>query len=100
MVNCYRYDVLSEGFLDDLRRHRKGGNVYYALMDYDQSKILPADTDIRTCRRPSGEALYGHNLYKPWDTAHGEPTYNPFAFDVGMLGNLFRVHFIVSQGLL
>lgn len=97
MVNCYRYDRLSEAFQDDLRRHRKGANVHYALMDYDQSVILPADTDIRTCRRPSAESLYGHDVYKPLDAALGEPTYNPFAFDVGMLGNIFRVHLIVSQ---
>lgn len=97
MVNYYRYDHNLKLHTEDLCAHRKTGLVRYALMDYNQSIILPADTCVRTCRRPAKEALYGSAAYKPWDIALGEPTYNPFAYDVGMLGNLFRTYFAVSS---
>lgn len=95
MVNCYKYNKFDDSFGDDLRRHRKSNNIYYALMDYDQSIMLPEDTDIRTCVRPSSEARHGDGTYKLWNGGFGEPTYNPFAFDVGMLGNVFRAHLCV-----
>ena len=66
-------------------------------MDFDQSIILPVDTDLRTCVRPSHEADYGNATYKPWNGDFGEPFYNPFAFDVGMMGNMFRMYFNVRQ---
>lgn len=65
-------------------------------MDFDQSIILPEDTDLRTCLRPADETRYGDGTYKPWNGDFGEPSYNPFAFDVGMLGNIFRMHFNVG----
>lgn len=95
MVNCYKYDKFGDSFGDDLRRHRKSKNIYYALMDYDQAIMLPEDTDIRACVRPSSEARHGDGTYKLWNGGFGEPTYNPFAFDVGMLGNVFRAHLSV-----
>lgn len=96
MVNYYRYDDDDESQAKGLRIHRKTGRVCYALMDYNQSLIFPADTCIRTCRRPAREAMRGSGEYKPWDVALGEPTYNPFAYDVGMLGNLLRTYHAVS----
>ena len=65
-------------------------------MDYDQSIQLPPEVSLRDCRRPSDEAYSGWDLYKPDDLCNGQAEYNPFAFDVGMLGNLFRVHLSVS----
>ena len=65
-------------------------------MDYDQSIQLPPEVSLRDCRRPSDEACSGWDLYKPDDVCNGQAEYNPFAFDVGMLGNLFRVHLSVS----
>ena len=41
----------------------------------------------------------GWDLYKPLDVWLGESQYKPFAFDVGTLGNLFRVHFWVRTRL-
>ena len=68
-------------------------------MDFDQSIMLSSKTCVRTCRRPSVESQYGSPQYKPQDIAQGQLTYNPFAFDVGMLGNMFRVHFAVGLRL-
>ncbi|KAF7796731.1 hypothetical protein EIP86_007914 [Pleurotus ostreatoroseus] len=76
-----------------LQQHRKTDSVYYAFMDYDQSIILPSETCVRTCLRPMAEWQYGSPQYKPLDIAPGQLTYNPFAYDVGMLGNMFCYHF-------
>ncbi|KAM5542890.1 hypothetical protein V8D89_003274 [Ganoderma adspersum] len=93
VVSCYRPDRDHEKFGDDMRDLRRGDDVRYALMDYDQSIQLPLDVSVKDCRRPSNEAQMGWDLYKPLDVWLGESQYNPFAFDVGTLGNLFRVHF-------
>ncbi len=95
VVNCYRLDRDIQQFRDTLREYRNGINVVYAFMDYDQSIQLPLDVSVKNCRRSSDEACMGSELYKPDDVCLGEPEYNPFAFDVAMLGNLFRVHLSV-----
>ena len=102
MINHYALDQDHYGSLiEDLREHRQKGDpdVFYALMDFNQSIQLPADTCLRTCRRPAKESWYGAMAYKPLhsDVCLGEAEYNPFAFDVLMLGNMFRFHFTVSR---
>ncbi|EJF65250.1 hypothetical protein DICSQDRAFT_152498 [Dichomitus squalens LYAD-421 SS1] len=93
VVNCYRLDRDMERLSEDLVDHRRRADVLYALMDYDQSIYLPHVTSVKHCSRPAKEAWVGYGMYKPDDIYTGEPTYNPFAFDVGMLGNLFRTNF-------
>ncbi len=95
VVNCYRLDYDIQQFRDNLREHRNGADVVYAFMDYDQSIQLPLDVSVKECRRSSDEACMGSHLYKPEDVCLGEPEYNPFAFDVAMLGNMFRAHLSV-----
>ena len=102
MINHYALDQDHYGSLkENLREHRQKGDsdVFYALMDFNQSIQLPTDTCLRTCRRPAEESWYGSVLYKPIysDVCLGEAEYNPFAFDVLMLGNMFRFHFTVSR---
>lgn len=94
-MNCYRLDQSREDLREDLCRHREGGEVFYALMDFDQSIQHPEGVPLKHFRRPAAEAMHGSILYRPYDVCLGEPDYNPFAFDVAMLGNLFRVHFAV-----
>lgn len=96
LVNFYRFDHDRKTQRENIRNHRRGDNVYYAIMDFDQSIMLPVETCVKNCRRPAIEAEYGNEVYKPFDVGPGEPTYNPFAFDVAMLGNVFRAHFTVS----
>ena len=74
--------------------------MFYALMDFNQSIQLPVDTSLKVCRRSYEEADYGAMHYKPDDAWWGNPTYNPFAYDVGTLGNMFRFHFSVSTRVL
>ncbi len=96
VINRYRVDHDRDLLKEDLRQHRVGDEVFYALMDYDQSIQLPQECSLRNCRRPASESTFGAEIYRPEDCASGEPTYNPFAFDVAMLGNVFRFHFSVS----
>ena len=96
VVNCYRLDRDDQRLSEDLVDHRRRDDVLYALMDYDQSIHLPEVTSVKDCCRPANEAWVGAAVYKPNDVCLGEPAYNPFAFDVGMLDNMFRVHFSVS----
>ncbi|TFK89104.1 hypothetical protein K466DRAFT_545831 [Polyporus arcularius HHB13444] len=93
VINRYRVDHDRDLLKEDLRQHRVGDEVFYALMDYDQSIQLPQECSLRNCRRPASESTFGAEIYRPEDCASGEPTYNPFAFDVAMLGNVFRFHF-------
>ena len=99
VVNCYRLDGRLSRLGQTLQPHRRTDNVYYAFMDYDQSIMLPSETCVKTCLRPIAEWQYGSPQYKPPDIAPGQLAYNPFAFDVGMLGNMFRCHFTVSPRL-
>ncbi|KAI0745683.1 hypothetical protein C8Q76DRAFT_37720 [Earliella scabrosa] len=93
VTNCYRLDQDREQLRTDLREHWKRDDVVWALMDYDQSIKHPENVSLNHYRRPADEAWAGAALYRPDDVCLGEPTYNPFAYDVAMLGNLFRVHF-------
>ncbi|RDX55194.1 hypothetical protein OH76DRAFT_1397576 [Lentinus brumalis] len=94
VVDCYRPDQSREHLREDLCRLRDSGDVLYALMDYDQSIQHPANASLKEFRRPADEAMCGSTMYRPYDVCLGEPDYNPFAFDVAMLGNLFRAHFV------
>ena len=60
-------------------------NVHYCLIDFDVSLILPKD--VR--RLPSTFAFYGHLFFQPPDIQAGEIDYDPYAFDVACLGNVF-----------
>ena len=80
-----------------MRDHWTKDDVVWALMDYDQSIKHPTNVSLRHYRRSTDEAWAGADIYRPDDVYLGEPTYNPFAFDVAMLGNLFRVQFSVRR---
>ena len=97
MTNCYRLDQDREQLRTDLREHWKRDDVVWALMDYDQSIKHPEDVNLITFRRPAAEAWPGAEHYKPDDACLGVPYYYPFPFDVGMLGNFFRVQFWVCM---
>ncbi|KAI0821660.1 hypothetical protein BC628DRAFT_1422474 [Trametes gibbosa] len=85
----------SETHRESLRAHRAGSDVYYALIDFDQSVIFPLDAALEDCLLPLSEASAGANTYKPLDIHLAPPYYNPFAFDVGAAGFLFRRYFPV-----
>ncbi|KAI8972192.1 hypothetical protein BD414DRAFT_448755 [Trametes punicea] len=94
VMNCHSPGTTAEDDLELLCGYRRNNTVFYALMDYDQSLQLPKDVSLKDCRRPAKETAVGAAMYKPSDINLGEPFYNPFAFDVGALGMLFRYYFV------
>ncbi|KAG6828336.1 hypothetical protein H0H92_008350 [Tricholoma furcatifolium] len=68
---------------------RSEGKLVYALYDFDGSHMFPASISLEECRLPSEVSF--DTLYDqiPTDTLQGEIDFNPFAFDVGMLGVTF-----------
>lgn len=66
---------------------RSEGLLSYALFDFDFSIQWPPEADRTTCRLPYYKAWGSFNLVM--DVAQGEFDYNPFVFDVGVLGTVF-----------
>ncbi|KAI0363330.1 hypothetical protein BV20DRAFT_1066263 [Pilatotrama ljubarskyi] len=94
LVNCYCQSLEEWKTEETIREYiQTSDEVAYALFDFDLSVQFPLDTDIRSARRPSREAFRGAPIYHPSDVWCGPPGYNPFAFDVACLGNLFLYHF-------
>ncbi|KAI0363264.1 hypothetical protein BV20DRAFT_1031616 [Pilatotrama ljubarskyi] len=94
LVNWYCGDDKLDHCSHLLEEHRRSQAAIYALFDYDLALQLPPETDLRNCRRPSEEAFTGKAMYQPADIYQGEWYYNPYAFDVACLGNMFLYHFI------
>ncbi|TFK21331.1 hypothetical protein FA15DRAFT_598045 [Coprinopsis marcescibilis] len=67
---------------------RREGRLSYAVFDFDISVMVPEGVDSSKFRLPYKMSFYG-NMFRPYDTAQGEPDYDPFAFDVGNLGQLW-----------
>ncbi|KAG6886681.1 hypothetical protein C0995_005905 [Termitomyces sp. Mi166 len=72
---------------------RSQGKSTYALHDFDGSTMFPPSMSLDECRLPSSVSY--NTLYDqvPGDTLQGELDFNPFAFDVGMLGVMFCQEF-------
>ena len=100
MINGYSLGVYGNEFQPTLREHRRGAKVLYCLFDFDRSVQFPIDTPYERCRLSADAATVSITPYRPPDLALGEYDYDPFAYDVGCLGNLFRVNFVVGSGLL
>ncbi|PPQ72391.1 hypothetical protein CVT26_006751 [Gymnopilus dilepis] len=66
---------------------RSKGLLSYVIFDFDFSIQWPSELDRTTCRLPYYRAWGSFNLVT--DVAQGEFDYNPFIFDVGVLGALF-----------
>ncbi|KAI0363265.1 hypothetical protein BV20DRAFT_169915 [Pilatotrama ljubarskyi] len=93
LVNWYCGDDHHESCARRLSEHTRSRAAAYALFDFDLSLQLPQGTDLRRCHRPALEAFTGKRTYHPADVYQGESHYNPFAFDVACLGNLYLYHF-------
>lgn len=77
------------------RRLRTEGELKYAIFDFDVSILLPAVVSIKSQRLPHTAAWIGA-LSGPPDISQGEYDYNPFAYDVGILGIEFCTRFQVN----
>ncbi|KAG6808261.1 hypothetical protein H0H92_004706, partial [Tricholoma furcatifolium] len=67
---------------------RKEGKITYALFDFSHSTMFPLSAALEDCRLPRINSLKTFPTQRPSDTLQGEIDFNPFAFDVGMLGVL------------
>jgi hypothetical protein len=74
---------------------RREGRLVYAMFDFDVSFIFPSSSTLEQRRLPYHLSWWG--TFSPLhDTAQGELDYDPFAFDVGVLGVLFCHNFQVG----
>ncbi|KAI1791563.1 hypothetical protein LXA43DRAFT_889096 [Ganoderma leucocontextum] len=93
MVNYYTFGLYRATFIHALDEHRRGPDALHCLMDFDRSVMFPPGTPIEACRLPADAASVSGTPYQPPDLDLGEHDYDPFAFDVGCLGNMFRISF-------
>ena len=94
MNHIGRYDQIAR---NPLRHHiRSQRRALYAIFDFDCSIMFPR-TSTPSERRllASNSFITGGNF--AYDTAQGELDYDPFAFDVGALGQLFCEMFQVRH---
>ncbi|TDL24049.1 hypothetical protein BD410DRAFT_693513, partial [Rickenella mellea] len=94
LVNFFDYNsfVNHEG----AARHRAGllsMPARYCLFDFNLAVIFPSDMPLEACRLPSTLAGHGAPWLHPPDVLQGELDYDPFAFDVACMGNLFLEKF-------
>ena len=69
--------------MTDMRYNLMGeGKLEYVIMDFDISLILPP-----TISRLSYKHSWWGTTYRPPDVSQGEYDYDPFAFDVAVLGS-------------
>ncbi len=98
LVDCYSPDIeiwKMDPILDNHRRTSQLG-AQYCIFDFDTSIQLPPDTCLRGSRRPARESSITVSPFQPADIDLGEHAYNPFAYDVACLGNVYRVWFSMS----
>ena len=82
---------------DIIKNHLQSPNLAFALFDYDLSVQLPCDVSPKHCHLRSSEGDHGPFHFHLKDISLGGPEYNPFAFDVGCMGNMFLCHFMVCH---
>ncbi|KAI0780199.1 hypothetical protein C8Q74DRAFT_1263737 [Fomes fomentarius] len=93
MTNFYSVVWYGAQFATPLRDHRRDPRTQYALIDFNLSIIFDEDASQLDCRLPAEAALVSATPFQPSDLWLGEYDYDPFAYDVGCLGNMFRVNF-------
>ena len=75
---------------------RSEGRLIYAMFDFNTSIMLPPTVKKEDFRLPYYESWVGSYSF-PGDTEQGEFDYNPFVFDVGVLGVELRPYFQVRH---
>ena len=96
LVNGYCPDATEPR--DILTAHlRSSPKLAFCLFDFDLSIQAPPGASLEDYRRPSDESSFGSTMYHPQlDVSLAQPEYNPFAYDVGCLGNMLISFVAVS----
>ncbi len=76
-------EIITTAFHRPLRR---AGLLTYVYIDFDIAIMFPPNAPRFECRLPYVKSWEGTNNYLIYDTTQGEPDYDPFAFDVALLG--------------
>lgn len=95
MTNFYSLMEYGERFSSRMQENRRDPRIQYALIDYNLSIMSGQDASEQECRLPADTAWVSALAFPP-DVLRGQYDYDPFAYDVGCLGNIFRFHFVVS----
>jgi hypothetical protein len=94
LVNFFSDDTWPGRFSRQHIEFGRVSQVLYTIFDFDVAVIFPQDAPTHERRLPWYKSLEG-TWHRPYDTAHGELDYDPFAWDVGSLGILFCERFQV-----
>ncbi len=97
MSNTYSLWGYSPAFGNTLAQHRRTSRVLYCLFDFNLSVRFTLDKPLHVCRLVADPSTMSGTPYGPLDVSLGEYDYNPFAYDVACLGNMFRAQFAVSS---
>ncbi|KAK0490300.1 kinase-like domain-containing protein, partial [Armillaria novae-zelandiae] len=65
------------------------GLIEYATIDFDFAIMFPPGAFPSQCHLPYKDSWAGTDYYHIHDTHQGEHDYDPFAFDIALLGYLF-----------
>ncbi|KAG6808881.1 hypothetical protein H0H92_002482 [Tricholoma furcatifolium] len=68
---------------------RLEGKLTYAIFDFNLAIMFPKTSTAKECRLSYHRTWKTYESQRPSDTLQGEIDFDPFAFDVGILGVLF-----------
>ena len=95
LVNYFDPTQASDEWARRLAEHRRSSDVLYSLFDYDLAIPLEPGLPLSEYRLPAYMSWAGQPELHLFDTAQGETDYNPFAYDVACLGNIFLYSYAV-----
>ncbi|RDX44624.1 hypothetical protein OH76DRAFT_1359251 [Lentinus brumalis] len=98
MSNVYSLWGYGPAFGTTLAHHRRTSRVLYCLFDFNLSVQFPQDKPLHVCRLIADPSTMSGTPYGPLDVSLGVYDYNPFAYDVACLGNMFRAQFAPIVG--
>ncbi len=96
MNNIYSLWEYGPEFAPTLAQHRRTSRVLYCLFDFNLSVQFSLDKPLHECRLIADPSTMSGTPYGPLDVSLGVCDYDPFAYDVACLGNMFRAQLAVS----
>ncbi|KAF9003278.1 kinase-like domain-containing protein [Cyathus striatus] len=91
------FNFLPDGVLRDYWRDpaytslQSEGQILYSIIDFGESIKFPDNYSYEQCRLPYWESWAGTHFIS--DTSQGEFDFDPFAYDVGIMGAVFACLF-------
>ena len=95
LVNGYCPEIEDYESMAIVKEHLSSSSAAFCFFDYDLAVQLPKNACLYNTRRPAWEGNRGSPEFHPQDIYLAQPEYNPFAFDVACLGNMFVHYFTV-----